>query len=201
MVDYIRYFERLVLANDWLDGKSVRIFPSFLKVGSKALDGFSDATLASFSAIKKALLGKSEPFRKSNCSQLTKVSRNQSESLAAYRERIAGLVEKVYPWFAAANKQCLIRDHFVHSLSTDWQKNCGVLILQKLKLHWMLHYFSKVCIHLLRIALQCEKRKRIGSSITQTTNVLCLVKLVILLKTVIRRTNLEKFSLENSNQT
>ncbi len=122
MVDYIRYFERLVLANEWLDDKSARIFASLLEVGSKELDGFSDATLASFSAMKKALLGESEPLRESNCSQLMKVSRNQSESLSAYREQIAGLVEKVYPRFAAANKQCLIHDFFVHSLSTDCPK-------------------------------------------------------------------------------
>ncbi len=37
----------------------------------------------------------------------------------------------------------------------------------------MLHYISKVCIHLLRIALQCVKRKTIESSITQTTNFVC----------------------------
>ncbi len=52
MVDYIVYFERLVLANEWLDDKSTRTFASLLEVGSKALDGFSNATLASFSAIK-----------------------------------------------------------------------------------------------------------------------------------------------------
>ncbi len=62
MMDYIRYFECLVLANEWLNDKSVRIFESLLKVGSKALDGFSDATLASFLAIKKALLGESEAY-------------------------------------------------------------------------------------------------------------------------------------------
>ncbi len=56
MVDYIWYFECLVLANDWLDTQSARMFPSLLEVGSKALIDFSDATLASFSAIKKALL-------------------------------------------------------------------------------------------------------------------------------------------------
>ncbi len=78
MVDYIVYFERLVLANEWLNDKSARTFASLLEVGSKALDGFSDAMLASFSAIKKALLVESEPFRESNCSQLMKVSRNQS---------------------------------------------------------------------------------------------------------------------------
>ncbi len=105
MVDYIRYFECLVLANDWIDAQSARIFPSLLKVGSKALDGFSEATLASFSAIKKALIGESEHLRESICSQLMKVSRNQGESLSAYIERIAGLVEKVYARFAAANKQ------------------------------------------------------------------------------------------------
>ncbi len=34
-----------------------------------------------------------------------------------------GLVEKVYSRFAAVNKQSLICDYFVHSLSTDCQKN------------------------------------------------------------------------------
>ncbi len=32
-------------------------------------------------------------------------------------------MQKVYHRYAAANKQCLIRDFFVHSLSTDCQKN------------------------------------------------------------------------------
>ncbi len=122
MVDYVRYFERLALANDWNDEKRAVVFPSLLEVGSKALDGFSDSTLSSFVAIKKALLGEAEPFRESNCSKLLKVSRATDESLNLYRERIAGLVEKVYPKFAAANKQCLIRDFFVHSLPTDYQK-------------------------------------------------------------------------------
>ncbi len=49
-----------------------------------------------------------------------KVSR--LKSLSAYRQQIAGLVEKVYPTFAAVNKRCLIRDFFVHSLSTECQK-------------------------------------------------------------------------------
>ncbi len=86
MVDYIVYFEQLVLANEWLYNKTARIFASLLEVGSKALDGFSDATLASFSAIKNALIGESEPFQESNCSHFMKVSRNQSESLPACRE-------------------------------------------------------------------------------------------------------------------
>ncbi len=167
LVDYIRYFERLVLSNDWLDDKSEIIFASLLEVGSKALDGFSYATLASFSAIKKALVWESEPFRESNCSQLMKVSRNQSESLSAYIERSSGLVEELYPRFAAANKQCLIRDFFVHSLSTGCQINLWSAITTKLRMLWMLQYSSKVCIDLLRSALQCKRKKRIGSSITK----------------------------------
>ncbi len=76
MVDYIQYFERLVFANNWLDPQIARIFSSLLEVRSKELDDFSDATLASFAAIKKALVGELEPFRESNCSQLIKVSTN-----------------------------------------------------------------------------------------------------------------------------
>ena len=86
------------------------------------MDGFSAATLASFELIKKALLGDTEPFRESNLSLLWNISRKPQESLSTYRERIAGLVEKIYPKFASANKQCLIRDIFVHSLPADYQK-------------------------------------------------------------------------------
>ena len=45
-------------------------------------------------AIKKALLGDTEPFSESNVSQLWHISRRYSESLTQYKERIAGLVEK-----------------------------------------------------------------------------------------------------------
>lgn len=122
MGDYIAYFQRLSIANDWDDKKQAAVFPSMMEVGNKCLDGFADTTLASFSAIKKALLGESEPFRESNMSELWNIQRNENEKLQQYRERIAGLVEKVYPKFAAANKQCLIRDVFVHSLPNDYQK-------------------------------------------------------------------------------
>ena len=114
MADYIEYFERLSAANEWNNEKKAVVFPSLLEIGNKSLDGFSAATLASFELIKKALLGDTEPFRESNLSLLWNISRKPQESLSTYRERIAGLVEKIYPKFASANKQCLIRDIFVH---------------------------------------------------------------------------------------
>ena len=123
MSDYIDYFARLSAANSWDDNKQAVIFPSLLEIGSKALDGMSDTTLASFTLIKKALLGETEPFRESNLSQLHNLSyKNGNETLRSYREKIAGLVEKIYPKFAASNKQSLIRDFFVHSLPDDYQK-------------------------------------------------------------------------------
>lgn len=122
MPDYIVYFERLSKANGWDDAKQATIFPSLLEVGCKSLDGLSDATLSSFSAIKKSLLGETEPFRESNLAALWHINRRSGETLQDYRERVSGLVEKVYPKFAAANKQCLIRDIFVHSLPSDYQK-------------------------------------------------------------------------------
>lgn len=122
MADFVQYFERVAKANAWDDKAQALIFPSLLEVGNKSLDGFSDTTLASFIQIKRSLLGEAEPFRESNCAQLLRIARQNNESLYAFRERIAGLVEKVYPRFASANKQCLIRDFFVHSLPTDYQK-------------------------------------------------------------------------------
>ena len=122
MRDYITYFSGLSTANNWDGAQQARVFPSLLEIGSKALDGLSDQTLSSFAAIKKALLGDTEPFRESNVSQLWHISRRYSESLTQFKERISGLVEKAYPKFAAGNKQCLTRDIFVHSLPVDYQK-------------------------------------------------------------------------------
>ena len=62
MRDYITYFSRLSTANNWDDAQQARVFPSLLEICSKALDGLSDQTLASFAAIKKALLGDTEPI-------------------------------------------------------------------------------------------------------------------------------------------
>ena len=122
MSDYINYFERLSLANGWDDVRRAAIFPSLLEIGCKALDGLSDATMASFTLIKRALLGESEPYRESNLANLWHVSRRSNESLTQYKERIAGLVENVYPRFAASNKLLLTRDIFVHSLPNDFQR-------------------------------------------------------------------------------
>ena len=123
MSDYIDYFTRLSAANSWDDKTQAVIFPSLLEIGSKALDGMSDTNLASFALIKKALLGETEPFRESNLSQLHNLTyKNSNQTLSAYREKISGLVEKIYPKFAASNKQSLIRDFFVHSLPDDYQR-------------------------------------------------------------------------------
>lgn len=122
ITDYIIYFERLATANGWDDTRKAAIFPSLLEIGCKALDGMSDLTLASFALIKKALVGESEPYRESNMTALWNMSRNSNDTLTQHKERIAGLVEKVYPKFAASNKQLLIRDIFVHSLSHEYQR-------------------------------------------------------------------------------
>ena len=123
MTDYVEYFERVSKANGWSDGVQATIFPSLLEVGNRSLVGFSDTTLSSFTAMKRALLGDSEPFRESNLATLMNLSYNsKDESLTAFRERISALIEKCYSRFAAANKQQLIRDYFVHSLPKDYQK-------------------------------------------------------------------------------
>lgn len=122
MADFITYFERLAAANDWDDRKRAVIFPSLLEIGNKSLDGFSEGTLSSFTQTKKALLGETEPFRESNCAELMNLEKKPGEALSAFRERIAGLIEKVYPKFAMGNKQCLIRDFFVHKLPRDYQR-------------------------------------------------------------------------------
>ena len=120
--DYITYFSRVSIANSWDDSTQAKIFPSLLEVGNKSLDGLSDTTLSSFISIKKALVGETEPFRESNFANLWNISRKPNETLTSFKERIAGLIERVYPKFAAANKQTLIRDIFIHSLPDNYKK-------------------------------------------------------------------------------
>ncbi len=106
----------------------------------------------------------------------------------------------MYTRFAAANKQCLICDYFVRSLSTD----CQTIL-------WSVN--TKKIQDALNAALLFESmyssaknyttmRKKEENRKQYNTNDKCFVcgKLFILLKTVIRRTSLEKFSLENSNR-
>ncbi len=129
-----------------------------------------------------------------------KVSRNQSESLSAYREWIAGLVEKVYPRFAAANKQCLIHDFFVRSLSTDCQKILrnanSTKIEDALNATLLSQSMYSSCKNCTKMQNKGENRK------LYKTNYKCFVcgKAGHIAKTVIRRTSLEKLSWENSNQ-
>ena len=101
--DYISYFQRVSTANSWNDNKQAVIFPSLLEVGNKSVDGLSAAALASFTEMKKALLGDSEPLRESNVASLMHLARKPGEPLQRFRERVAGLIEICYPRFAAVN--------------------------------------------------------------------------------------------------
>ena len=63
VADYVRYFERVMDANNWDDATGAKIFPALLEVGSSALNDLDGKTLSSFKLIKSAILPSETCYR------------------------------------------------------------------------------------------------------------------------------------------
>ncbi|CAM1321163.1 Uncharacterised protein r2_g2952 [Pycnogonum litorale] len=115
--DYIEYFSRVGVANGWSDSVQAQVFPSLLEVGSKLLVSCPEADMTSFARMKGHLLKSTEPYRDSNMLQLMFLNKSQNESVEEFRDKVAKMVEHVYPKFANLNKQQLCRDFFIKGLT------------------------------------------------------------------------------------
>ena len=122
MSDYLRYFERVMDANDWDDAAAAKIFPALLEVGSTALNDLDDKTLGSFKAIKMAILPSEECYREAKVMRFFQCRQKDSEQVETYLKRVNELVSECYPKFAKANRELLVRDRFVHSLLPDLRR-------------------------------------------------------------------------------
>ena len=113
---YLTYFERVSKANGWGDETAAVIFPGLLELGSKALDDLDEKDLKSFKVIKRKLMPEIIVFREARVQEFFGAKMNENESVLAFSERCKAVVSQCYPSFAAANRQLLTRDRFVHGL-------------------------------------------------------------------------------------
>lgn len=131
--DYITYFERIADANDWDDEVAAKVFPGLLEVGNRHLDSVSETNLRKFSTIKTSLIGSTEPYRESNRGKLMSAKQLSSESIPEFRDRVAKLVDLVYPRFAKTNRLQLARDFFVQGLPTTLQNTVIISKAEKME--------------------------------------------------------------------
>lgn len=118
--EFISYFERIAIANEWNDEKAAKIFPALLISNSKPLQIFeslSDVDKKSFNRIKVALEDDNKSTRNIHLLDLLNVKRGKDESLTLLAARITKLVNQSYPSFAKTNKAQLVRDFFLNAVN------------------------------------------------------------------------------------
>ena len=119
MSSYLLYFGRIKAANDWNDEEAAKVFGGMLECGSTALDNLDASQLKSFKAIQDALSPSEQAFREARVQELFVMSMKPGERAEAFLSRVRQLIDSVYPKFASANREQLVRDRFVHGLSPD----------------------------------------------------------------------------------
>ena len=130
--DYLAYFERVKVANNWSDEEAAVVFPACLEVGTKALQGLSSTTLSKFSLIKNELAPAEESYREASVQEFFSLTKKDNESCEDFQRRVKQCVEQCYGSFAQANRQQLARDAFVHGLPYSLKQ--AVLNLKSVKL-------------------------------------------------------------------
>jgi hypothetical protein len=120
--EYLLYFDRIIVANNWRDETAGKIFPAMFDPKDRSLESLSEEIISSgYQAIKECLLKNEEPLRESNCMKLMKVALGNEETVKSFRSRVVSLVSLVYPNFSSENQNQLARDHFVHGLPDEIQ--------------------------------------------------------------------------------
>jgi hypothetical protein len=117
--NYLAYFARVAAANAWDDTTAARIFPGLLEVGSTVLDDLEEATLKSFKLMQLKLEPPEESYRESKVQEYFNLAIKNNEKVTDFAQRCRIAINGIYPKFAAANKEMLIRDRFVHGLSAE----------------------------------------------------------------------------------
>ena len=117
--NYITYFSRVATCNGWSDADAARIFAAKLEVGSTVLDELDEDVKSSFQRIKEKLEPAVETYRESKVQEYFRMKMAPEEKVLDYVQRVKELVNAIYPKYAAANREGIARDRFIHGLSDD----------------------------------------------------------------------------------
>ena len=115
--EYLRYFERVKTANNWSDNTAGKIFMAMLPPKERCLDSVQE--VAGFDEIRQKLSEYQVPFREANLKELIAVKKQDNESVQSFADRVAKLVELVYPKFEVNIQKQLTRDFFLHGLPSQ----------------------------------------------------------------------------------
>lgn len=119
MIEYISYFKRVMVANNWNDENGGKIFPAMIPTGDPCLPAVMKLGQTTFSAIETELRGCQEPFREANLTMLMNIKKEHDVTVFDFKAKIVELVKAVYPTFEIKEQDQLCRDFFLHGLPVD----------------------------------------------------------------------------------
>lgn len=117
VVDYIRYFDRVVTANGWDDMEAGKVFAAMIGPTDRCLDSLEK--WETFSELKEILLEKQKPLREARLTELMHLKIGEGERIEELKDRVTKLVAETYSEFDLRVQHQLIRDHFLHALPDD----------------------------------------------------------------------------------
>lgn len=130
MDEYIRYYERIIRANGYSPKTAAQIFPAVIESDSIVQNKLAELTEAEredWAKVKAAIDSGDEPYRDGHVVAFNSLKLLPNEAPEKLKERIQGLIEKIYPRFAKSNKELLLRDKFICSLPDQLR----LLVLQQ----------------------------------------------------------------------
>ena len=112
--DYVRYFERVMAANEWDDETAVKVFLAMIPPGERSLDAIDGAD--TFAKIKTAIQTNQIPYREANLQALMSMKKEDHESTEIFHARVSKQIELVYPKYDPKTQRELTRDFFLYGL-------------------------------------------------------------------------------------
>ena len=118
IADFMSYFERLIISNEWSNETARKMFLTLLERDSSYLEKIDDlARKIKFTEMKKAILSEQEPYKGANVQKLLNLQ-FAGDSIEEHRKEVVRLVGTVYTKFAKANKEILVEDFFINIFRT-----------------------------------------------------------------------------------
>ena len=115
ITDYIRYFKRVVVANNWTDDHAGRVFAAMLGSDDRILDSI-EGQWTTFTELQELLLETQKPLRMAHLAELMSLRHSHDQDFFELRDRVSRLVALCYPEFTQDNQTTLVKDHFLYAL-------------------------------------------------------------------------------------